>query len=237
MMLAKVYCVHMINALGYDLLFQDVDIVWYRNPVEYFTNDSNPYRDFDMYFQQDGSPSRRYAPYSPNTGFYFVRNNLKTQYFFHSLLMQGNLITGSGSHQSALNIVLQEHASWRGLRVKVLNVETEMFPGGFHFHRRKDFMKDMIAGKVKPYIFHMSWTTNKENKRMFFEQLGDWHVDDQCIGSTTSKILSDGRNNGSDLPSACCLAKPQVKCHYRDKPSRIPCKDRPSIDKDKPSWW
>ena len=87
----------MINALGYDLLFQDVDIVWYRNPVEYFTNDSNPYRDFDMYFQQDGSPSRRYAPYSPNTGFYFVRNNLKTQYFFHSLLMQGNLITGSAT--------------------------------------------------------------------------------------------------------------------------------------------
>jgi len=239
-MLAKVYCVHMINALGYDLLFQDVDIVWFRDPVEYFLDENSPHKDFHIYFQQDGSPSRRYAPYSPNTGFYFVRHNQKTEYLFHSLLMQGNLIVGSGSHQSALNIVLQEHASWRGLKIKVLPTDTEMFPGGFHYHRRKEFMKDMIAGKVQPYMFHMSWTTNKENKRMFLEQMGEWFVKDQCIGSTASKILNETSvavSREAAIANACCISKPQVKCHYRDKPSRIPCKDSPPIDKDKQSWW
>lgn len=237
-MLAKVYCVHMINALGHDVLFQDVDIVWYRDPVEYFTEE---YKDFHILFQQDGSDSRRYAPYSPNTGFYFVRHNLKTEYFLHSLLMQGNLITGSGSHQSALNIVLQEHASWRGLKIKVLPVDaTNEFPGGFHFHRRKEFMKDMINGKVEPYIFHMSWTTNKENKRMFLEQMGEWFVKDQCVGSTAGAILnstSTGVATEAAIANACCIAKPDVKCHYRDKPSRIPCKDSPPIDADHESWW
>jgi hypothetical protein len=228
-MLAKVYCVHMISALGYGLLFQDVDVVWYRHPLEYFANTN---KDFDIVFQHDGSPTRRFAPYSPNTGFYFVRNNQRTKYFLHSLLMQGNLIIGSGSHQGALTTVMNEHASWRGLRVKVLSVETtEEFPGGFHFHRRPQFMKKMVEGKVKPYIFHMSWTDDKSNKRNFLEQMGEWHVKDECVGSTANKIQSD------DLTKACCLAEPIVKCHYRDKPSKIPCKDSPPLDKGKPSFW
>jgi hypothetical protein len=32
----KVYCVHLINSMGYDLLFQDIDLVWYENPLGYF---------------------------------------------------------------------------------------------------------------------------------------------------------------------------------------------------------
>lgn len=52
MMLSKVYCVHLISALGYDVLFQDVDVVWYRNPIEYFQSEQSG--DFDFYFQ-DGT--------------------------------------------------------------------------------------------------------------------------------------------------------------------------------------
>lgn len=239
LMLAKLYCVHMINALGYDVLFQDVDVVWYRNPVDYFVGENNT--EFHLYFQQDGSESRRYAPYSPNTGFYFVRHNSKTEYFLHSLLMAGNLIVGSGSHQSALNTVLQEHVSWRGLRAKIIPKETTMFPGGFHFHRRKQFIKDVLNDEVKPYIFHMSWTTNKENKKKFFEQMGDWFVHDHCIGKNTTSILNGTvlESDAIDLAIAnvCCMAKAHVKCHYRDKPSRIPCRDSPPIDDGRQSWW
>jgi Nucleotide-diphospho-sugar transferase len=53
MMFSKVYCVHLVNALGYDVLFQDVDVVWYRNPIEFFHNSESG--DFDLYFQ-DGTP-------------------------------------------------------------------------------------------------------------------------------------------------------------------------------------
>lgn len=48
-MMAKVLCVHLVNDLGYDILFQDVDIIWYRNPFEYFNSDAHS--DFDVYFQ------------------------------------------------------------------------------------------------------------------------------------------------------------------------------------------
>jgi len=94
MMLSKVYCVHLISALGYDLLFQDVDVVWYRNPLSFFQNRDES-GDFDFYFQDDGAHSNRYAPYSPNSGFYYVRQNDRTRYFFEVFLRMGELILGA----------------------------------------------------------------------------------------------------------------------------------------------
>jgi hypothetical protein len=78
MMMAKVYCVHLINRLGYDVLFQDVDVVWYRDPVGWFHNSSSPLYHFDMYFQDDGAHTPRYAPYSPNTGKFRTSEERKT---------------------------------------------------------------------------------------------------------------------------------------------------------------
>lgn len=268
MMMAKIYCVHMISQLGYNQLFQDVDVVWYRNPLEWFLDKNNPSFDFDMYFQDDGAHSVRYAPYSPNTGFYFVRANPRTLYFFSNFVKAADAIMQSGSHQSALTAVMNEHVSYRGLRVKVLARDQDEFPGGYHFHRNKQYMKEMLHGKKTPvrvcrrcfcaqrikisylcsrinprfsltfsaqYVFHMSWTLNKENKRKFFQQMGDWHVNDKCVGGSIETIFADGIVG--DLTSACCSAKPLVVCHFRDKPSKIPCKKSPNIDVGRPSFW
>lgn len=60
MMLAKVVCVQLVSRLGYNFLFQDVDLVWFRHPLDYF-NELND--DWDVYFQDDGGHSLRYAPY------------------------------------------------------------------------------------------------------------------------------------------------------------------------------
>jgi len=66
----QVYCVQMTLALGYDILFQDVDIVWYKNPVPFFQDKSSPMQSFDVIFQDDGSRALFYSPYSANTGNY-----------------------------------------------------------------------------------------------------------------------------------------------------------------------
>jgi len=80
MMFAKVVCVHLISLLGYDLLFQDVDVVWYKDPLPFFHNSTSPISDFDVLFQDDGAHSLRYAPFSANSGFYYARNNDRTRY-------------------------------------------------------------------------------------------------------------------------------------------------------------
>eukprot|EP00529_Nitzschia_sp_RCC80_P028723 CAMPEP_0113523672 /NCGR_PEP_ID=MMETSP0014_2-20120614/45824_1 /TAXON_ID=2857 /ORGANISM="Nitzschia sp." /LENGTH=328 /DNA_ID=CAMNT_0000421765 /DNA_START=11 /DNA_END=995 /DNA_ORIENTATION=+ /assembly_acc=CAM_ASM_000159 len=179
-MQAKVYCVQMISMLGYDLLFQDVDVVWYKDPLPWFHDTNNPSYNFDAYFQDDGNHALYYAPYSANTGFYFIRNNERTQYFFNSLLMSGDLILSTKSHQIALIALLSEHVSMYGLKVKIWERNLEEFPGGYSFHRKKDFMKKLVQGQVKPYIFHMSWTFNKSNKIKFLQQMGEIYLNEQC---------------------------------------------------------
>jgi Nucleotide-diphospho-sugar transferase len=261
MMMAKVFCVQMISTLGYDLLFQDVDVIWYKNPLSYFHNPNADDAHFDVYFQDDGNHALFYAPYSANTGFYYVRNNERTQYFFNAFLMAGDLIIMTRSHQIPLVALLQEHASMYALRVKIFSRDSDTFPGGHAFHRRADFMRDLIAavkktdelkkqGKdvatsrsmdlIKPYIFHMSWTTNKENKRKFFQQMGEWYVNDQCLEKSVQQLGIEGDQGQGDeslLVSKCCAAEPLISCHYRDKPSKIPCKDSPPIDKGHGSFW
>eukprot|EP00584_Thalassiosira_punctigera_P018171 CAMPEP_0172575534 /NCGR_PEP_ID=MMETSP1067-20121228/137261_1 /TAXON_ID=265564 ORGANISM="Thalassiosira punctigera, Strain Tpunct2005C2" /NCGR_SAMPLE_ID=MMETSP1067 /ASSEMBLY_ACC=CAM_ASM_000444 /LENGTH=572 /DNA_ID=CAMNT_0013368185 /DNA_START=288 /DNA_END=2006 /DNA_ORIENTATION=+ len=241
MMYAKVLCVLYPLILGYDVLFQDVDIVWIRDPMEYFDNKSSKVSQFDVIFQHDGSNSVRYAPYSANSGFYYVRANKRTQYLFTSLIYHSDLIINWDSHQQVLVQLLAEHSSLFGLGVKVLGRDTEMFPGGYHYHRNKVFMKNFIERKTETYIFHMSWTENKDNKLLFLRQLGEWYVTDRCAGKTAADILGGAAGGASTdstaLVEPCCAKEPIFSCHYRDKPSKLPCKSSPPIDGGGRSFW
>merc|ERR1712183_963531 len=99
-----------------------------------------------------------------------------------------------------------------------------------HMKRQRNFMKDLMSGGESAkdtYIFHMSWTSNKNNKIKFYQQMGEWYLEETCISTPASKL------NGMN----CCAAAPDVTCHYRDKPSKVPCKESPPIDKGKNSWW
>ena len=131
-----------------------------------FNNASSPplFFSYLLTYYCSGNHALFYAPYSANTGFYYVRANERTRHFFNSFLMAGDLILSTHSHQVPLVALLQEHASMYGLRVKILSRTEDDFPGGHAFHRRKSFMQDIIAGAVQPYIMHMSWTKNKDNK-------------------------------------------------------------------------
>jgi hypothetical protein len=105
------------------------------------------------------------------------------------------------------------------------------FPVGQTFHERNSHMRDIITGKRKPYIFHMSWTKNKDDKIRFFQQMGDWFVDDKCVAQTTAgDLLGGAAKTKGALVSTCCLAEAIIKCYYRDKPSKIPCRDSPFMD-------
>jgi hypothetical protein len=55
MMEAKVMCFHMASMLGYDILFQDVDMIWYQDPLPYFHDEKLPYA--DIYVADDGNDS------------------------------------------------------------------------------------------------------------------------------------------------------------------------------------
>eukprot|EP00985_Skeletonema_marinoi_P011509 scaffold5481_cov197-Skeletonema_marinoi.AAC.7 len=240
MMQAKILCVvYMIN-LGYDVLFQDVDIVWFKDPLSFFHDESNTaIQNFDIMFQHDGSGQMRYNPLSANSGFYYVRANKKAQYVFTSLLYDGAFVRKCKSHQQVLVQILLEHSSFFGTKVKVFDkVETDMFPGGFHYHQDWDVMHDIVSGKSNAYILHMSWTENKDNKLKFLRQMGEWYVQDQCIGHDYLELVEGGGQvTDGSLINQCCSAEPIFSCHFRDKPSKEPCFNSPCIDKRCRQFW
>lgn len=172
-----------------------------------------------------------------------MRHSPETLFLFGMLLREGDVIAKTTSHQAALTAVINEHVSWKGIRVKVWKKgETNPFPGGVEYHRAKAFMKSILQHNQNeldsrlgreatypdaepllqsPYLFHMSWTKNKDNKKLYFEQMGEWY-------------LREGCTDGGD---ACCLSEPNISCHYRDKPSIISCASSPPIDAGRPSFW
>ena len=56
MMYIKVVAVHLVSQLGYNVLFQDVDVVWFQDAVESIKSQGEG--EFDAYFTDDGARSK-----------------------------------------------------------------------------------------------------------------------------------------------------------------------------------
>jgi hypothetical protein len=191
------------------------------------------------------NPSIRYQPLRGNSGFYFVRNNIRTRAALKDAVMRTDQLFVSRSHQQTLLEVLSEHISYHGLRVKTFDAyDTHYFPNGGHFQTNKAFMKEFIAGKLKDvvYLFHMNWTTKKHFKLAYMRQMGEWFVRDTCLNQPLNTTLWGHANNAQNehdgtISTTCCSREPLFSCHYRDKPSIKECKSSPAQEKDGPSWW
>lgn len=96
-------------------------MVWYRDPINFFQKLNPPLSNFDIYFQDDGSRQERYAPYSANSGFYFVRSNDRTRLLMRRMLYAGDLIFACSGHQQILIFLLSDMNSLGGLKVKVFS--------------------------------------------------------------------------------------------------------------------
>jgi Nucleotide-diphospho-sugar transferase len=53
MMKTKIKCIHLTSLLGFDILFQDADMIWYRDPIPYFQKENLPF--FDVFIADDGN--------------------------------------------------------------------------------------------------------------------------------------------------------------------------------------
>lgn len=68
--------------------------------------------------------------------------------------------------------------------------------------------------------------------------MGEWWVNEQCVAKTAPDILGAGsKAENESLVQPCCAAEPIFSCHFRDKPSKIPCTSADPIDKHGRSFW
>jgi hypothetical protein len=168
-MIAKVYCVHMINELGYDVLFSDTDVVPLKpNILEYFY-DRWKKEKFDMYFQYDKNPRHEQAPFSANSGFYFVKRNARTNYFFTMLVRLEDLILRVKSHQQVMMHLVSQFQSSDGLRVKVLGGEGEdhdAFPSK-SFYIGHDMPNGSLINIFDYCLISIRWLARTEKQSLY----------------------------------------------------------------------
>jgi len=91
-----------MTSRGINILFQDVDLVWFRNPMPYFKeyaaaawersnlSGSHP----EAFFSDDGQRSLRYSPFFANSGFYYLLGTPKSAAFAWSIMITFDAVQG-----------------------------------------------------------------------------------------------------------------------------------------------
>lgn len=188
MMWYKAFSVWLLLRMGFHVLFQDVDLVWFREPFSYFSGFLQSTRALveagasasfpDAFFSDDGARSSRYSPFFANSGFYLLRSSPRTKYFAWSILSAFDTLHQSGSHQNVFTYRLTEALDLCGLSPKLLDIK--QFPTGVKYHRDRPFMIGIKEGYETPYNFHMCWTLNKDNKVEYFKKVSMWFIAREC---------------------------------------------------------
>ena len=95
MMWYKAFALFLLLRKNINVLFQDVDLVWFKDPFPFFHDEIRKSKeravktgsDIEGFFSDDGQRSLRYAPFYANSGFYYLLgeyylNSSEMIYFF-----------------------------------------------------------------------------------------------------------------------------------------------------------
>ncbi|KAL7565798.1 hypothetical protein ACA910_015578 [Epithemia clementina (nom. ined.)] len=216
-------------AFYYDMVFQ----------YDFFAshNEQQPEASSSSSSSQSTTPPE-YAPWFVNSGFYLVRLSERTVLWANEMVRYGDWVLRSNSHQAVVSYLLSRMQ--QTLRVRVLNRpnEVNLFPGGYHFHHKWDYMHALIAGQQKPppYIFHMNYNDKKETKKQFLQQMGWWFVVEEEETKEAASRTAICRCRPSHLPPFNVTSMSPL-CYYRDKPSLwTSCRDFPAVESGQSFW-
>jgi hypothetical protein len=143
---------------NFNVLFHDVDIVWYKDPYELML--SNEMAEFDTVWMDDSSRRGGYLPFGANAGCYFMRFNPQTVHFQRRVTWALEDTVDWDDQITNNHYLGENHASFE-LSVKML--PWQVFPSGVQLFNTER-MASLDNGKWKPVLFHMNWTGNNTHK-------------------------------------------------------------------------
>lgn len=218
LMWLKTTSVYIALRAGFDVIFQDADLVWLKDPVPHLERAVR-----DVAFMDDGARTPRFTPYFVNSGFYYFKHNARVLYLMERMIKSGaGEISVSHSHQSVLIRYLTEVHDLYGIDVNVLS--NTLFPSGAMYHNNKTFIKRIKEYKDEPYVFHMCWTANREDKVKYLKDIGMWYLPESGADQKTCetpKLMKDwvrgsiGSGKKKTLLTHCC----QAGTYFTNKPS------------------
>lgn len=170
MMWYKAFSLYVMLHMGFHVLFQDVDLVWFRSPFEHLhkkmQNEAGEFV-YEAYLSDDGARAIRYSPFFANSGFYYLRSTESTRSFSYSVMLGFDILHATGSHQNVFTFRLLENMElFPNSKKKFLNLLE--FPSGVKFHHDKQYMKKIVGEQAHPYIFHMCWTGETSDNYLYY---------------------------------------------------------------------
>ena len=144
--------------MGYNVLFQDADVVWRADPrpvLSQFTE--------DMIFMYDG-PNKYQQPLYINSGFFLVKNNPRSHSLWRAAFLNGHAFA---SQQPMLEKLLVHYYFNAGLTIHVLD---DRFANGHHLVTNHHKVPDNWI------VFHTSWTRNLTVKIVRFKSQRLWYT-------------------------------------------------------------
>lgn len=146
-----------------NVLFQDVDLVWRRDPRPFLAQQAKEGADIQAMY--DG-PNGRFQPLYANSGFMYFQNTPPVRAFWAEVMAQHDMIAYYRSQQEPLNVMLAAHAH-RGLDVRIL--DEQRFANGHLYCGDRQAPDD-------PWVMHNSWTADLAEKLRRFEAFDLWFL-------------------------------------------------------------
>ena len=96
---------------------------------------------------------------------------------------------------------------------QVFVLDSDTFCSGMTYHENKPLVRKIQARTYKPYVFHMCWTDNRENKLVYFKDVGLWYVKDPSENRECSNgaemlkfdIMNSVLKGGGPKTDQCCM--------------------------------
>lgn len=168
----KVTSVYIALSAGFNVIFQDADLVWIRDPVPFLTSLSK----YDMIFMDDGARTPRFSPFFTNTGFYFARRTERVMLMQERLIKSVGEISYTASHQATFIRHLTE--AHYAFYLQILVLDDNLFPSGQMYHHQNKYVAMVKNYEKLPYVWHMCWTATRAQKVEHFKDLGLWYLPD-----------------------------------------------------------
>lgn len=157
MMLLKTYAAHATLEAGYDVLFQDADITWNESPWAELQH--NAAAGYDTQWMEDGSRQARFSPFAANSGFFYLKYNSVTRWFWDNVVQELHVLDAIRSQQELTTFLLESHHSRLGLTVLMLP-HAKFTSGAFLNQQNKHGRVEFVTGSNST-VLHFCWTNSK----------------------------------------------------------------------------
>mmetsp|Transcript_22359 Transcript_22359/g.67215 ORF Transcript_22359/g.67215 Transcript_22359/m.67215 type:complete len:669 (+) Transcript_22359:144-2150(+) len=187
MMIMKQVAVSLSLESGYDVLFQDIDITWLKDPRPELLEQAEYY---EAQFQDDGARNRLYQPWYANTGFFYLRGTYIGRDLWDRVTMQ--MPSWPQSNQVVLNWVMEGYES-RGnpvnnapLAIRVLPQDEYAAGNGVDLPGAKNPGQSTTHFDVRPLsptakVVHFCWTHNITFKIQKMRAYRSLYVSEECL--------------------------------------------------------